>query len=56
MTPAQLRKVANAHGGARQLAERLHVSKDWVYRRISGETPIRKKDEMAIHQVMPRQS
>jgi hypothetical protein len=24
------------------------VGKDWVYRRLSGETPIKKKDELAI--------
>jgi hypothetical protein len=28
------------------------VGKDWVYRRLNGETPIKEKDELLIAQVM----
>jgi hypothetical protein len=35
-------------GGAQAVARRLKVGKDWVYRRLSGETPIKEKDEMLI--------
>jgi hypothetical protein len=41
-------------GGAQAVADELEVGKDWVYRRLSGETPIKKKDELLIAQVKPK--
>ena len=52
MTSAQLEKLATRIGGPIALARRLGVGKDWVYRRISGETPIQQVDELAIRQAM----
>jgi hypothetical protein len=51
MTPTFAQLVEDA-GGAQALAKRLKVGKDWVYRRLSGKTPIKKKDELLIAQVM----
>jgi hypothetical protein len=42
--------VARA-GGVQAVANELGVGKDWVYRRINGETPIKKKDELLVAKV-----
>jgi hypothetical protein len=52
MTPASLSQLAKSVGGPRDLAKLLRVGKDWVYRRISGQTPIEHVDELAIRQAM----
>jgi hypothetical protein len=43
--------VARA-GGPQALAKRLKVGKDWAYRRLNGETPIKEKDKLLIAQAM----
>lgn len=48
MTPAALNRIAAKAGGPRKLAKMLGVGKDWLYRRISGEVPIARVDELAI--------
>ena len=52
MTPADLRQLAATVGGPLSLAELLGVGKDWVYRRLSGETPIERVDELAVQQAL----
>lgn len=52
MTPADLRQLAATVGGPLALAQLLGVGKDWVYRRLSGETPIERIDELAIQQAL----
>ena len=52
MTPAELEQIADSVGGARKLARLLGVGKDWVYRRMSGETPIERVDELAVQKAM----
>jgi hypothetical protein len=52
MTPDELDQIAESVGGSRALASLLRVGKDWVYRRISGKTPIEHVDELAIQQVL----
>jgi hypothetical protein len=47
---ASLAAYAFIHG-AQPLADLLGVGKDWVYRRLSGETPIRQKDEWLIEKL-----
>ena len=37
-------------GGPQAAAKLLKVGKDWVYRRLSGETPIKEKDELLTAQ------
>jgi hypothetical protein len=49
-TPTFAELVERA-GGVQAVADELEVGKDWVYRRISGETPIKKKDELLVAQV-----
>jgi hypothetical protein len=39
-------------GGPLPLAKRLKVGKDWVYRRLSGETPMKEKDWLLIATAM----
>lgn len=51
VTPADIKALAAAVGGVRALAKRLGVSKDWLYRRINGETPIREVDIPAMERV-----
>ena len=55
MTPVGLRRIADRVGGPRALARLLRVGKDWVYRRISGETPIEHVDELAISKARENQ-
>ncbi len=38
--------------GVQHLADLLGVGKDWVYRRLSGETPIKRRDELLIAKAM----
>lgn len=45
-------EIVKQAGGAQALAERLKVGKDWVYRRLSGETPIKEKDKLLIAQAL----
>jgi hypothetical protein len=52
MTPATLEKIAEDAGGVRKFAQVLGVGKDWLYRRISGETPIERVDELAISKAL----
>jgi hypothetical protein len=40
ITPSDLKELSTSVGGPLALAQLLGVGKDWVYRRISGETPI----------------
>jgi hypothetical protein len=54
MTPAALKRIAASVTGPRKLAQALGVGKDWVYRRISGEVPIARVDELAIRAAMPK--
>jgi hypothetical protein len=49
-TPTFAELVERA-GGVQTVADALEVGKDWVYRRINGETPIKKKDERAVAQL-----
>ena len=51
MTPAEPKQITQEHGGPRKLASTLQVGKDRVYRRISGETPIGHRDELATRMV-----
>jgi hypothetical protein len=50
-TPTFAELVEHA-GGAQAVANSLGVGKDWVYRRLSGETTIKKKDELLVAQAM----
>jgi len=52
MTPDDIKQIAASVGGPLALAKLLGVAKDWVYRRISGDTPIQHVDELAISKVM----
>jgi hypothetical protein len=56
MTPAELDRIAESLGGPRSLASLLRVGKDWVYRRISGETPIEHVDVLAIRQALGKRT
>jgi DNA-binding transcriptional regulator YdaS (Cro superfamily) len=38
-------------GGAVKAAKALGVGKDWVYRRLNGQTPIRPRDEWMIERL-----
>lgn len=44
---ARLAAYAYIHG-VQPLADLLGVGKDWVYRRLRGQTPIKKRDERMI--------
>ena len=48
MTPAELKQISDRVGSPRKLASLLRVGKDWVYRRISGEVPIARVDDLAV--------
>jgi hypothetical protein len=52
ITPAKLARIAKSSGGPRALAKLLRVGKNWVYRRISGETPIEHVDDLAIRKAV----
>jgi hypothetical protein len=52
VTQDELKQLARDAGGVLALAARLRVGKDWLYRRISGKTPIGHKDELAIRAVV----
>lgn len=51
MEPAEFAERIMLAGGAVKAGKALGVGKDWVYRRLSGETPIRPRDEWLIERL-----
>jgi hypothetical protein len=52
MAETSFAEIVKRTGGAQALAKRLKVGKDWVYRRLNGETPMKEKDELLIAQAL----
>jgi DNA-binding transcriptional regulator YdaS (Cro superfamily) len=52
MTPAELEALADGVGGVAPLAALLGTSRNWVYRRIKGETKIERVDVLAIERAV----
>jgi DNA-binding transcriptional regulator YdaS (Cro superfamily) len=51
MEPQEFAERVMLAGGAVKAARTLGVGKDWVYRRISGKTPIRERDAWIVERL-----